>query len=228
MNKLQLALAGTEHVKAYTKKDGTRVSAHTRDGEHAGHGTFQTPKATGLTYPDYDPDNPAHPKPKFTIGQTVAKGRGKKLWTVRAMRLTQWHDNPPRWQVAVKNYDTGKSSSLWHGEGELTPAEEGMDAREVGEAVKAVKEKLAVHKASVEAKASQKPAQGELTPVEGKVVKYSEKKPNPKHPAPELKLGTQPNGDRVVDRRLKLTADGSFVWEYLYAKQGEKAGWTRR
>lgn len=222
-----IALSGTEHVKAYTKKDGTHVSAHTRDEGHAGHGVFRQEAPTPSGKVTYDPSNPEHPKPKFEVGQTVVKGNGKKLWIIRDRQLTKYGTAPYRWQFAVKNYDTGKSSSLWHGEGELNLAHEGADAQAQGEATKALKEKLAQHKASYDAKAAQERTQGQSEgksqPLPGKVVKYSTKRPNKAHPKPIE--ADQIDGRDVIDKRLKQLPDGSFKWEYLLhvpnSNQGE-------
>jgi hypothetical protein len=218
-----VALSAVEHVKAYTKKDGTHVSAHERTGTpgmphkpgHAAQGGYQD------NVP-YDPSNPAHPKPKFAVGDTVVKGNGKKLWIVRDRTLTRYASGKHEWSFAVKNYDTGKSSSLLHTEHQLNPAHEGADAQAQGEAQRALKEKLSQH-TSAQAKTSQSASQGQSMTLEGKVVKYSTKRPNKLHPKP-IESDTI-DGSHVVDKRLKQLPDGSFKWEYLLSTGTSQGRW---
>lgn len=204
-----VALSGVEHVKSYRKKDGTQVSAHLRDGEHG--------------------------KGVFKVGDRVRRRGSNKVWQIGKIdtainttkhepSATSLFGHPEAPVHFLRNPETGKLSGnlAWKfADLKRVSDEDAQTHDKARSAVQALKDK---HTSTQQ---PQKPSQSQSQSLAGKVVKYSEKRPNPKHPKP-IESDTI-DGRRVVDRRLKQLADGSFKWEYLLGKTDTlKAEWVAK
>lgn len=191
-----IALSGTEHVKAYTKKDGTRVEAHTRVGgsfkADLGGGNYatRTSKTKNYTHAIVVKDK--------TTGEEGVYGWSQS--PTNAMKMQQ--------RAAYYGYSTSR----------VVPA-----TREEGSATYKPKAPKAQDKPAESVVEPPKKSTGSQGPKEGaKPTKRGVNYFPERHPAPEFKEGDETPEGQITVARLDKYDDGSYHWVYYLKGKGRQ------
>jgi len=208
-----VALSGVEHVKAYTKKDGTRVEAHTRTGgtfhvEHPdGTRSTRTSKTKNYTHAIVHKNSKGeYSALRFSTSEALAnKGRGEMarygFHGTKVVPVTRQSDEP--------NQKLGEAVSKL--------------AEKVGEKAES---KTSDHTSKASQKATQSSAskpdpyanQKKVTQASeestAEVAKYSVGYNPSRHPKPDFAEHDSTLAGEVFSRRLEKLADGTYRWRY--------------
>lgn len=186
MDKL-IALAGTEHVKAYTRKDGTHVAAHTRVG---GKFTVDLPDGTKATR-----SSKTH---EYTHAVQVTNGGKHGVY---------------RWSGSMKAAEAGRKEAIKYGFKDAKI----VTAQKVEDAPKSAQKPVAKPSTPSPVKASDKPAQSAVETLKSKTSKPEGATPTKsvnyfkgRHPAPAFEVGER----GITDRALQLWSDKKYRWRY--------------